>query len=1063
MQENELSAACAQLLSKEDLEIDEQILKKLELKDTYTEIKSHPAPQIKIYSKTKLILSDIIPIIHNFNFQVLDEISYEITANGMGVYINRFNLKVKSKDKLESHKKNIKDIITSVIDGTVKYKGKLYELVYLENFCQRSIMLFRALINYEDQMVSAFNSAAIVFTLVKFSNISKFFLEYFMVKFDPSVKGKEQKIKADEKKIIDALKEVKNINEDKILKLFFEILKNILRTNYFLNKESIAFKVNTKNLKPFLKGIQPNIEAFVFNQDFNGLHLRVGNISRGGIRWSDRYDDYRNEVRSLMIAQEGKNAVIIPQGAKGGFVIYKDKSHLSKEEFKKCYISFIDALLDLVDNIKKGKIQKNKNIVAYDGDDPYFVVAADKGTSQMSDVANEISKQRGFWLKDAFASGGSKGYHHKKLGITAKGAIKSAQRFFIEKGVDFYKEPITVVGIGSLRGDVFGNGILQSKNFKLVAAISHSEIFIDPNPDIEKAYKERVRVFNLPDPKWSNYDKSIISKGGGVFKRSEKEIELNDELKKFLKTSKKFLNGEELAKKLLMLPVDMIYNGGVGTYFKGSEESNIEVGDKENEAVRVDASDIKAFCICEGGNLGLTQKARVEYAKNGGKINLDSIDNSAGVDTSDHEVNLKILLNTLVEKNILKEEEKDENLKSLEEFVVSNVLWTNYFQSLSISLDEERSKKDIKAFVDTIEVLEENLDFFRRRDFNLPKNTSIQSILTQNGTIIRPALAILTLYAKIVLKNILNRSDMVATDANFEKYLFKYFPKPFVSVYEDEIKKHPLKKEIISTIIANKIINFCGSSFIADLGKIGEERFLLKIKAYLISNELFGANDVRYEIYRRDYEVEPKNQYELLLEIEEAIKYNMNWMLKSLSKDEISFEGILGYQSSIKKILSELEIEKKCFIQKCDLVNSFFATIDYLKLSTAIINIKKTTKFNFGEIAAVFYYIIDKLEIATIMDAVEESIPKDEIEKLLKEQQQKLIEFLIVDITKKILNFKRKLEHPRDAVENYLKEKCMDVKEYEAMIEKIRSQEDTSVPYLSSIINYLLIVPNGRV
>ncbi|WP_024955455.1 NAD-glutamate dehydrogenase domain-containing protein [Sulfurospirillum arcachonense] len=1058
MVSQDLSTACSQILTQDDLIINDDIVKRLSLQDSVIDLFTSPNPIIKIYSKNKLTLTQIIPIFHNFKFDVIDELSYTTMHNNEQIYINKFNIRVDDNKMFLDSKNNILEIISSSIDGKLNFGSRLFELVYKEDFCLRGILLFKALINYEDQLVIAFNNSKITKTIVKFSNISGLFLEYFNLKFEKSVTSRTHKLNNCKERILEEIKKVDNITEDKILKLFFEILKNITRTTFFLDKETIAFKVDTKSIKQYLKGMQPNIEMFVFHQEFNGIHLRMGKVSRGGIRWSDRYEDFRSEIKSLMAAQESKNAVIIPEGAKGGFIIYKHKEELSPEQFEHYYKEFINGLLDLVDNYKNGEIVKNSDIICYDDDDPYFVVAADKGTSSMSDIANSISIQRDFWLKDAFASGGSNGYHHKKLGITARGSLRSSERFFIEKGINFYETPITIVGIGSMNGDVFGNGMIESKQFKLIAAISHNEIFIDPNPDPLVSYEERLKLFSSKNGKWSNYDKKKISKGGGVFKRSEKEIVLSPEIKKLLKTTKKILNAEELAKSLLTLHVDMIYNGGVGTYFKASSESNIEVGDKENEALRLDANEINAFCICEGGNLGLTQKARIEYAQNGGKLNLDSIDNAAGVNTSDHEVNLKVLLNKIVEKGILSEDTKNESLKSLSSYVVDNVLWSNYLQAISISLDELRSREDLLPFKKVIETLEGHLEYFNRFDFEIPKNVDLHKVTRDNGAIIRPILSILTLYSKILLQKLLKKSSMITDDMSFEKFAYKYFPKPFVSAYEDQIKDHPLKKEIVSVILANKIINFYGSTFIADLNKLGEEKFLLKIKAYLISNELFCANDVRFEIYRDDFKTPIKEQYKMLMDIENAIDYNTQWILQSLRENEISFSTILGYKSTIEKVITDMQFHKSCPIDTSSSICKFFSTLDYLKLATAIIHIKKSTDINFIEIAEIFYFIMDKLYIATLLEKIEKVEISNETDQLLKTQLQKIVEMMMILVTKKMIHFKRKNETTENIVNNYLSEKGLDFEYYNEMIEKINKSEETPISSLAVVVNYLLLI-----
>jgi glutamate dehydrogenase len=1054
---NQLQQICDQLIEKSDLTLQDETLNSLIKKGMAIEIYDHPSI-VKIFSDTQLSLSDIIPIIHDFSFKVKNEISFKLVNNGKNIFVTKLYLYVSKPQLLKKHETHIKEILLYALQNKKKESCALFALAYHENFNIHSVLLFRAITHYENQLVLEFNIPKILKTLITYHEITKYFLDYFIVKFDPKLKTRKKKIEEISSKIISQFKEVKESDDDRILKLFFKILQHCVRTNYYLYKKTIAFKIDLDQLKHHLKGIQPQIEIYVYHEEFQGTHLRMGKIARGGLRYSSRQDDYRQEVKSLMAAQEGKNAIIIPSGAKGGFVIDIPKEKLSIEEFTFFYSEFIHALLDMVDNKQNNRVIHPEQIVAYDKEDTYFVVAADRGTSNMSDTANQIAQKRGFWIGDAFASGGSNGFHHKKLGITAKGALRSVERFFIEKGINFYKEPISVVGIGSMGGDVFGNGLIASEKFKLIGAISHDEVFIDPDPDLETAYKERLRLFESKHHKWSDYDSKKLSRGGAVFKRTQREIEIDPELQAFLKTKKSILDGEEIAALLLKLPVDMIYNGGVGTYIKSSEESNLDVGDKENEYVRIDANEVRAFCICEGGNLGLTQKARYEYAINGGKIHLDSIDNAAGVNTSDHEVNLKIILNALVDKNLITPNKKYDTLKSMTEHVVNSVLWTNYFQALSIALDRRRSKEKTKEFIKVINLLENNLDVFKRRYFDLPKDTDFDEIIDKKGYIIRPALSVILLYAKIFLKKILNESNLYEGENFFHKYLFKYFPKEFVALYEDAIFNHPLKKEIISMIIANKIINQYGATFLSDYHDLGNEKFLLKIKAYLITNQLYDANDVRFEIYRNDYHLSVEKQYNMLMTIEEKIEYNIKWMLRSLKAEEFCFETILDYKNAIKAITQKINIPQQVFATDNIIINDFFSKINYLKFATAVIKTTKQTGAPFERCAMIFYHILQEFEIPLLIESIESIKISQPNEVLLQEQLQMLIESLLTELAISLLSYQRSGEAIEHALQNYLKEKQFDMKQYKTMLSHLKRNDNINISDLSVIVNHFLLI-----
>jgi glutamate dehydrogenase len=1019
--DSKFNAICAQLLTSEDLDIPKTLIKNVVKDKVLTQIIiSENISSIRIFATKQLYLSQITPLLHDFGFNVIDEVTYNIENDKELIYINRFNLDVENQKKLLDSKDNIETIISDALMQKNFSQCKLYSLVFFENLSTREITLLRAFIEYVNQAVIAINHNNILDALISHHKLSKYFIEFFTTKFDPKLKNRQEKLKKISQMIEEEIKQVPNITDDKILKLTYAALQSMLRTNYFLNRDAISFKIDTKSFSQNLKGLQPNLEIFVYHPDFSGLHLRMSRISRGGLRWSERYEDYRQEIKSLMITQEGKNSIIIPDGAKGGFVIHKERSEITKEFFEEVYRAFINNLLDLVDNMKNSKIIKNPEIIAYDGDDAYFVVAADKGTASMSDVANDVAIKRDFWLGDAFASGGSNGFGHKELGITAKGALVSTKRFFIEDAINIDEHSINIVGIGSMKGDVFGNGMLYSKAFKLLGAISHKEIFVDPNPDTLISFKERERLFKAKDGSWSAYDKALISKGGGVFLRSKKSIELSDEIKKMLKTTRKVLSGEELARELLCMKVDMLFNGGVGTYVKSSDESNLDLGDKQNEAVRVDATDLKARVVCEGGNLGFTQKARIEYALLGGKINLDGIDNAAGVNTSDHEVNLKILINSIVSKGLLSKDESKALLASLTEQVVNTVLWNNYAQAIAISRDETLSKTFLNDFISAIEVLESEIVAFNRRDFFIPKNENMKAIITSDNTIVRPILSFMISYSKIFIKELLLRSGFT-TETFALEYLFKYFPKSFISAYEHEIKGHPLRNEIIATVIADILINLQGSTFISNYKKLGEARFLVKIKSYLISNQLFGANDIRHEIYRNDYKLDIKTQYKLLCEIEHTLNFSTRWMVKYLDSSQIDAVHILDYKQPLFTLLKRINPKRPhIHLDENEDFNYFFNHLEYLRFAISTIIIKEETHHSFENVAELFYRVVDNFKILDIIVSLDKVKISNESDKKLKHQLLQFIEFIVVHFTQNILEFQRIDETPDTAFKNYI-------------------------------------------
>ena len=1054
----DINAICSQILTSDDLIVEEELFQQV-LKDKIVTklLDNKGSKYIKIFSKEQLFLSHITPLLHNIGFEIIDEVTYNVMSQKELIYISRFNLNNPNLEKINIAKNNIEDIITYTLqDCSVKH-SKAFSLVYEENFNLKKINILRAFIEYIGQAVLIINTGAILNTLTIHHEITALFVDYFLTKFNPKIKDRETQLEKIEEKIKEKIKLVPQILDDRILNIMMTFLKSLLRTNYFLDKETISFKIDTKNFSKDLKGLQPNIENFIYHSDFYGVHLRMTKVSRGGLRWSDRHDDYRQEIKSLMITQEGKNSIIIPDGAKGGFVINKDSSEVTKEYFKEIYSLFINANLDLVDNMIDGKVVKNPEMVCYDGDDAYFVVAADKGTAAMSDVANEIAKQRNFWLGDAFASGGSNGFGHKDLGITARGAMVSTQRFFIEEGIDIHKQEITVVGIGSMSGDVFGNGMMESEKFKLLAAISQKEIFIDPNPDVKIAYKERKRLFESRDGGWANYDLSLISKGGGVFKRSDKQIELSSEIQKLIKCSRKTISGEELCKKLLTLDVDLLFNGGVGTYVKASDENNLDLGDKQNEAVRVDASELKAKIVCEGGNLGFTQKARIEYTLNGGRINQDAIDNAAGVNTSDHEVNLKILLNIIKNQGILNEKQANETLHSLKEQVVQLVLKSNYDQACVISIDEQFSRKYPNDYIKSIEVLENNIEAFNRRDFYIPKNENISDIVDINGSIVRPVLGSLLSYSKIFIKKIILDSSLV--DEQFSlQYLFRYFPQSFVGAYEQQIVNHPLKREIIATMMADIVINHQGITFLSDYAKLGNEKFLLKIKSYLVAKLLFGSREIREKIYAQDSKMRVEQQYKLINKLEYILYASTKWMVKYLQKNQLDSVHILDHKAELFALLSEVHKQKvEILIENDDEFNKFYSVIDYLRFAIAAIIIKENTPHSFKDVIVLFYSLIHEFNILEIIVELNRVTIINSTDMALRNQILQFIEYIVVHYTKKILEFQRVNEAPDLAFSNYIaneKDKFYKIRDH---LDVFMVKENKDIKDIAITVNQLMV------
>ncbi len=994
--------SCAEAYTKED----EKILTNLQ--DIFTLFIDTEPPQLKIYSKKKIPLSTIITLLGDFGIETIDNVSYEAKGGHISWLLLQDDIaQIKKSEEI------LHTILREALLGQIPKRCKLYRLALLEQVGVEEILFLRIMVKYLAQLLHKREEALI-----------KIFLTYHTLVATIARDFCHQE-RSDRQ---DLFKQIKNYEADHILRILQALTDHILKTNFFGQSEAKSFKFDIKAIKELLPSLEPNIEAFVYHPKFLGVHLRTDPISRGGIRWSDR-EDFREEIKSLMITQEAKNAIIVPHGAKGGIVTFQK---VDKEEFKKLYSLYIEALLDLIDPSPEA------------GEDFYFVVAADKGTADMSDVANEIAIRRGYWLGDAFASGGKYGYNHKKLGVTAYGAWISAARHFIDRGIDIFNDSISVVGTGSMRGDVFGNGMLINPNIRLLGAISSHEIFIDPDPDPKVAYQERKRLFEA-GLGWSGYDKKLISQGGGVFDREAKEIELSPQIKKLLGIKKSSVSGEELARALLKAKVDLFYIGGVGTYVKSSEESNLLIADKINEPVRVDAAQLRCYAVCEGGNLGFTQKGRVEYAKNGGHINLDSIDNSAGVDTSDHEVNLKIALNQALKEGKLTPKRRNEILQELTQSVLQKVFGNNHSQSLAITLDAIRSQSMLEEFLQTIDLLESRVEFFERHHYDIPKNKEFHNVLDGDGAIVRPILGILLSYSKIFLKNLLLTSRLVE-DPFLEHYLYKYFPKVLYPSLEKEVLSHPLRDQIIATMIANLVIDNAGATFLADFEALGEEKFLLKVRSYLMLNVLLSVSKVKKEFYDKELELTTK-LYPKLLEIERSLDFSLQWILRNSHRLNLEPFHILNYKRKIAQFLNFEENRSE----------NFFKYIDLIKFILLAIYLKELKEYELEEVLELLMLIISTFKIDQLLQLLEAFVPKDPTGKEIQKQLIELVNFFVTTIAKDVVLYTRSNESLQEGFHNYLAEKMIDPTIFEQMLTQIK-QAPTDLMRLTDLVHKLLLI-----
>ncbi|HEV7233585.1 MAG TPA: NAD-glutamate dehydrogenase domain-containing protein, partial [Sphingorhabdus sp.] len=770
--------------------------------------------RLKVYSQGGAMpLSDIVPALENFGFDVLEE---SPTALGDGNYIHDFRLGLRGGDAatVMARASVLEGALTQVLDDEAE-NDVFNQLVTIAALDPQSVIWLRAWYRYLRQTGANYSMANVVAALAKNAGITRAVISLFDALHNPTATADREKSSAKYIKLIeDGLASVSAIDEDRILRRYMGVVRATLRTNAFAPAaaEALAFKMDSAQV-PGLPAPLPWREVFVYSPRVEGIHLRAGPVARGGLRWSDRRDDFRTEVLGLMKAQRVKTAVIVPTGAKGGFYPKRlPDMRIDRDawfaEGTESYRIFIRTLLSITDNIVDDKVVHPGDVVIHDGEDPYFVVAADKGTATFSDTANAIALERNFWLGDAFASGGSVGYDHKAMGITAKGGWLSVQRHFAEMGIDVQKQPVTVAGVGDMSGDVFGNGMLLSKALKVVAAFDHRHIFFDPDPDPAASWKERQRMFNLPRSSWLDYDVKLISKGGGVFARTEKSIKTTPEIRALLGIEAKEIEPAALMTAILRAPVQLMWFGGIGTYIKDKSESHLDVGDPGNDAIRVNGAEVRAQVIGEGANLGVTQAGRIGFALRGGRINTDFIDNSAGVDCSDNEVNIKIALNAEMRAGRLKEPVRNELLASMTDAVAHLVLEDNRLQTLALSIAETGGAGDLPAYVRLIETFEGSGRLDRVVEVLAPNEEFFRRVSEGKG-LTRPELAVLLSTAKLAAQDAVEEAPL-ATDPSMDGELLAAFPEAMAAKHKAAILAHRLRKQIIATKLANRMINRLG-------------------------------------------------------------------------------------------------------------------------------------------------------------------------------------------------------------------------------------------------------------
>lgn len=964
------------------------------------------APEVrrfKIYRKGEAVsLSAVLPVLQRLGVEVVDERPYELRRDdGSVAWVYDFGLRLPKAADIAEHlgddaRERFQEAFAATWTGKAENDG-FNALVLSAGLTWRQAVVLRAYAKYLRQAGSTFSQDYMEDTLRNNVHTTRLLVSLFEARMSPERQGAGfELVDALLEEVDAALDEVASLDEDRILRSFLTVIKATLRTNFFQEASGgrphdyVSMKFDPQAM-PDLPAPRPAFEIWVYSPRVEGVHLRFGKVARGGLRWSDRREDFRTEILGLVKAQMVKNTVIVPVGAKGGFVAKQlpdpsvDREAWMAEGIA-AYKTFISALLDITDNMVAGEVVPPVDVVRHDGDDTYLVVAADKGTARFSDIANEVAESYHFWLGDAFASGGSAGYDHKGMGITARGAWESVKRHFRELGVDTQSQEFTVVGIGDMSGDVFGNGMLRSEHIRLVAAFDHRHIFIDPNPDAAVSYAERRRLFELPRSSWEDYNTDLLSAGGGVFPRTAKSIPVNAQIREALGLDSGVtkMTPADLMKAILKAPVDLLWNGGIGTYVKASSESNADVGDKANDPIRVDGKDLRVAVVGEGGNLGMTQLGRIECALHGGRLNTDAIDNSAGVDTSDHEVNIKILLNTLVTNGDMTVKQRNKLLASMTDEVGRLVLRTNYAQNTAIANALAQSKDMLHAqqrFMKHL-VREGHLD--RALEF-LPTDRQIRERLSAGQGLTGPETAVLMAYTKITVADELLRTSL-PDDPYLKVLLHSYFPTPLREQFPDRIDAHPLRREITTTVLVNDTVNTGGTTYLHRMREETGASLEEIVRAQTAARAIFRSATVWDGVEALDTKVAADVQTRIRLHSRRLVERGTRWLLNNRPQpleleETVTFfaERVELVWSQLPKLLrgADLEWFQKIHDELAGVgvpaelatrvagFSSVFAAID-------IVSVADRMGKEPLDVAEVYYDLADRLRITQLMDRISE-------------------------------------------------------------------------------------------
>ncbi|MEV5819843.1 NAD-glutamate dehydrogenase [Micromonospora haikouensis] len=935
-----------------------------------------------------MMLSAVLPVLHSLGVKVVDEHPYEVERVDGRIWLYDFGLRLpEGHQELAEVRPHVENAFAAAWRGEAEVDG-FNELVLRGGLTWRQVVVLRAYAKYLRQTGTVFSQDYMEQTFIAYPRIAALLVELFEVRFAPGEASVEQRRERGGELVAAvkaALDDVASLDQDRILRSYLTLIQATLRTSFYAKpvggrpKPYVAFKLDPQAI-PDLPAPRPRFEIFVYSPRFEGVHLRYGPVARGGLRWSDRREDFRTEVLGLVKAQMVKNAVIVPVGAKGGFVLKQKPG--DRDEAVACYQEFVGAMLDVTDNIVAGEIVPPEDVVRHDADDPYLVVAADKGTATFSDIANEISAGHQFWLGDAFASGGSAGYDHKKMGITARGAWESVKRHFRELGHDTQAQDFTVVGVGDMSGDVFGNGMLLSEHIRLVAAFDHRHIFLDPDPDAAASYAERKRLFDLPRSSWEDYDEKLISAGGGVYPRAAKSVPVSPQVRAVLGLDDDVtqLSPQELMKAILTAPVDLFWNGGIGTYVKASSETNAEVGDKSNDAIRVDGRSLRCRVVGEGGNLGCTQLGRIEYALAGGRIYTDFIDNAAGVDCSDHEVNIKILLNTAVADGELTVPERDELLAGMTDEVAELVLRDNYDQARAINNSQAQAASLLPVHRRMINELERSGALNRALEA-LPPDEELAA-RTETG-LTAPEFAVLLAYTKIVLEREI-LAEGLADEEWTTDVLVNYFPTPMRERFADRMGQHRLRRDIVTTVLVNEAINRGGITFVFRVVEETAASAADVIRAYVVVREVFGLRELWDAVEALDNKVDPELQTAVYLDTRRLLDRAVRWLVTNRRSPLDVPAEIARLRDGVARLLPGLEnlfygSEREGIAAHIDAMTSrglprgLAEQATRLMYSFGLLDVVETAATSgrdVGEVASVYFVLSDRFRVDSLLSKI---------------------------------------------------------------------------------------------